>query len=191
MDLGLGGKTALVTGGSKGIGRCVAQARSAEGARVMICARDADTLAGAAHGIEKATGGTVLTVAADLSDRDSVGRVAREAISRLGGLDILVNNAGAIKGGDFLSTPDDEWVNGWSLKLLGYIRVRGAAAHAGAPAGADRQRGRRRRAQPGSNLHDGRVRQCGADQLHEVTVRSGGQVRRAGHRRVARASEDR
>ena len=123
MDLGLGGKTALVTGGSKGIGRSVAQALSAEGARVMICARDADTLAGAAHGIEKATGGTVLTVAADLSDRDSVGRVAREAISQLGGLDILVNNAGAIKGGDFLSTPDDEWMNGWSLKLLGYIRM--------------------------------------------------------------------
>jgi len=42
---------------------------------------------------------------------------------RLGRLDILVNNAGAIKGGDFLTTPDEEWLNGWSLKLLGYIRM--------------------------------------------------------------------
>jgi 3-oxoacyl-[acyl-carrier protein] reductase len=44
-------------------------------------------------------------------------------VARLGRLDILVNNAGAIKGGDFLATPDEEWLNGWSLKLLGYIRM--------------------------------------------------------------------
>jgi NAD(P)-dependent dehydrogenase (short-subunit alcohol dehydrogenase family) len=52
-----------------------------------------------------------------------VSRVAAESLSRLGRLDILVNNAGAIKGGDFLTTPDEEWLNGWSLKLLGYIRM--------------------------------------------------------------------
>ena len=88
MDLGLGGKTALITGGSKGIGRAVTHALSAEGARVMICARDADTLDRAAQGIEAATGRTVLAVAADLSDRESVSRVARDAITRLGGLDV-------------------------------------------------------------------------------------------------------
>jgi 3-oxoacyl-[acyl-carrier protein] reductase len=44
-------------------------------------------------------------------------------VRRLGRLDVLVNNAGAIKGGDFLSIPDDEWMAGWSLKLLGYIRM--------------------------------------------------------------------
>jgi NAD(P)-dependent dehydrogenase (short-subunit alcohol dehydrogenase family) len=49
--------------------------------------------------------------------------VAKDAVRRLGRLDILVNNAGAIKGGDFLSTPDEEWLDGWSLKLLGYIRM--------------------------------------------------------------------
>ena len=49
--------------------------------------------------------------------------MAAEALARLGRLDILVNNAGAIKGGDFLTTPDEEWLNGWSLKLLGYIRM--------------------------------------------------------------------
>jgi 3-oxoacyl-[acyl-carrier protein] reductase len=123
MDLGLEGKTALVTGGSKGIGRAVARALAAEGARVMICARDPGALERAAADIAGATGGRVETVAADLSQPAEVGRVAREALARLGRLDILVNNAGAIKGGDFLATPDEEWLNGWSLKLLGYIRM--------------------------------------------------------------------
>jgi 3-oxoacyl-[acyl-carrier protein] reductase len=123
MDLGLKGKTALVTGGSKGIGRAVAKTLAAEGARVVICSRDASALKQAAADIERATGGQVETVSGDLSRRDEVTRVAALALSRLGRLDILVNNAGAIKGGDFLATPDEEWLSGWSLKLLGYIRM--------------------------------------------------------------------
>jgi 3-oxoacyl-[acyl-carrier protein] reductase len=123
MDLGLTGKTALVTGGSKGIGRAVAHSLAAEGARVMICSRDAGALAQAAGDIERATGGRVETISADLSRHAEVGRVAKDAVTRLGRLDILVNNAGAIKGGDFLATPDEEWLDGWSLKLLGYIRM--------------------------------------------------------------------
>jgi 3-oxoacyl-[acyl-carrier protein] reductase len=123
MDLELRGKTALVTGGSKGIGLAVGRALGAEGARVMICARDEAALKAAAAKIQAAGAPAVLTAAADLSDRATVARVAADAIARLGHLDILVNNAGAIKGGDFLTTPDEEWMNGWSLKLLGYIRM--------------------------------------------------------------------
>jgi NAD(P)-dependent dehydrogenase (short-subunit alcohol dehydrogenase family) len=123
MELGLRGKTALVTGGSKGIGRAVAHALAAEGARVMICARDSQALRSAAMEIESTTGRPVLTVAADLGQLSSVNRVVADAITRLGRLDILVNNAGAIKGGDFLATPDEEWLRGWNLKLLGYIRM--------------------------------------------------------------------
>jgi 3-oxoacyl-[acyl-carrier protein] reductase len=123
MELGLTDKTALVTGGSKGIGRAVAAALAAEGVRVMIAARDGQALASAAAQIESATGRSVLTAAADLSEPSSVARVTSAAVERLGRLDILVNNAGAIKGGDFLTTPDDEWLRGWSLKLLGYIRM--------------------------------------------------------------------
>src|SRR2546429_5961676 len=81
---------------------------AAEGARVMICARDPGALAKAAEEIGAATGRGVLTEAADLSDLDAVARVMAAAVSRLGRLDILVNNAGAIKGGDFLATPDEE-----------------------------------------------------------------------------------
>lgn len=123
MDLGLRGKTALVTGGSKGIGRAVARTLAAEGARVVICSRDAGALKEAAADVERATGGHVEAVSADLSRREEVTRVAAEALGRLGRLDILVNNAGAIKAGDFLTTPDEEWLSGWSLKLLGYIRM--------------------------------------------------------------------
>jgi NAD(P)-dependent dehydrogenase (short-subunit alcohol dehydrogenase family) len=123
MELGLEGKIALVTGGSKGIGRAVAHALAAEGAQVMICARDSGALDRAAAEIKAATGRSVLPMAADLSELPAVARVAQAAVSRLGRLDILVNNAGAIKGGDFLATPDAEWLSGWSLKLLGYIRM--------------------------------------------------------------------
>ena len=123
MDLGLKGKIALVTGGSKGIGRAVAKTLAAEGARVVICSRDASALKQAATDIERETGGRVETVPGDLSQASEVSRVAADALTRLGRLDILVNNAGAIKGGDFLATPDEEWLNGWSLKLLGYIRM--------------------------------------------------------------------
>ncbi len=123
MELGLAGKTALVTGGSKGIGRAVAMTLAREGARVMICARTEATLKQAAAEIARDTGRAVDTLAADLGERSEVERVARGAIDRFGRLDILVNNAGAIKGGDFLTTPDEEWLHGWSLKLLGYIRM--------------------------------------------------------------------
>ncbi len=123
MDLGLRGKTALVTGGSKGIGRAVARTLAAEGVRVAICSRDANALKQTAADIERATSGHVDVVPGDLSQRGEITRVAAEALTRLGRLDVLVNNAGAIKGGDFLATPDEEWLEGWSLKLLGYIRM--------------------------------------------------------------------
>jgi len=123
MDLGIAGKGVLITGGSKGIGKATARAMAAEGARVVICSRNKPALDDAAAEIKKATGKSVESIAADLSTLDGVQRAAGEALGRLGRLDILVNNAGAIKGGDFLTIPDEEWMTGWSLKLLGYIRM--------------------------------------------------------------------
>ncbi len=123
MDLGLAGKTAVVTGGSRGIGRAVGLALAREGARVLLVARDAARVEGAAEQIAGATGATVSALAADLGRLDEVTRVVEEARRRLGRLDILVNNAGAIRGGDFLSIPDQQWIEDWNLKLLGYIRM--------------------------------------------------------------------
>jgi len=96
----------------------VAHGLAAEGARVMICARNGVALESAAKEISAATGREVLRIHADLSEAPSVARVAADAGSRLGRLDILVNNAGAIKGGDFLATPHEEWLRGWSLMEL-------------------------------------------------------------------------
>jgi NAD(P)-dependent dehydrogenase (short-subunit alcohol dehydrogenase family) len=192
MNLGLGGKTALVTGGSKGIGLAAARGLAAEGARVMIAARDGTVLARAAKDIEATTGQRVETAPVDLSTLEGVRGLVADALARLGRLDILVNNAGAIKGGDFLTTPDEEWMRGWSLKLLGYIRM----ARETLPAmrrqgrGPHHQRGGRGRPQSRADLHDGRRRQRRAHQLHQGARRSRRARRRAGHRRVAGAGED-
>src|SRR5437879_3260119 len=123
MELGLRGKTALVTGGSRGIGRAVAAALVREGARVAICSRSAASLDAAARDIERTAGTAPATVAADLSRLEEVSRAVDAARDRLGTIDILVNNAGAIRGGDFLKTPDEQWLTDWNLKLHGYIRM--------------------------------------------------------------------
>ena len=124
MDLGLKGKTALVTGGSKGIGRAVADGLAREGAHVAICARGAVDLDKAAAEIRSAAGGgEVVPVVADLGQLSDVSRVVQTVHARFGRLDILVNNAGAIRGGDFLKIPDEQWAGDWNLKLVGYVRM--------------------------------------------------------------------
>src|SRR5262245_51725089 len=111
MELELRGKTALVTGASKGIGHAVALGLAREGARVALCARDATALERVAKDIAGATHTDVVAVPGDLSRETEVTRVAQHAHERLGRLDILVNNAGAIRGGDFLQIPDAQWVH--------------------------------------------------------------------------------
>jgi NAD(P)-dependent dehydrogenase (short-subunit alcohol dehydrogenase family) len=137
MDLGLQGRVAIVTGGSKGIGRACAVALAAEGCRLALCARSADALELAAEEL-RAKGAEVLTVAADLSQPESAGRVVDATVGRFGRLDVLVNNAGAIRGGPFLGTPADQWADDWRLKILGYVRM----AQAAIPAMRPRQWGR-------------------------------------------------
>ena len=119
MDLNLKGRRALVTGGSKGIGKASAQALAQEGCEVMIAARDAQALQTAAKGIEAATGAEVKWKSADLSQRGA----AEELAAWAGELDILVNNAGAIPGGDLLTVDEDTWRRSWDLKVFGYVNL--------------------------------------------------------------------
>lgn len=89
----LSGKVAIVTGASSGIGKAIAVAFAAEGAKVVVAARSADRLAALVDEIS-AAGGEALACAADVSDEADVARLFGECVSRNGGLDILVNNAG-------------------------------------------------------------------------------------------------
>ncbi len=123
MDLELKGKTALVTGASRGIGRAVALGLAKEGARVALCARDKAALEHAATEIRRQGGPEAVVIPGDLSRLEDVDRVVGAARSGLGRIDVLVNNAGAIRGGDFMTIPDEQWAGDWSLKLLGYVRM--------------------------------------------------------------------
>lgn len=123
MELGIGGKVAVVSGASRGIGRAIAEELAAEGAKLAICARTGGQLAAAAGEIRQRTNAEVLAVEADLGTLAGVHSLVRETLARFGRVDILVNCAGAIRGGSLLSKPDAEWPEDWALKLFGYIRM--------------------------------------------------------------------
>ena len=119
MDLELRGKTALITGGSKGIGLAVAKGLAAEGCDVHLTSRTADDLQAAKGIIEQAHGVSVSVYPMDLSVRGNVAALA-EAV---GGVDILINNAGAIPGGNVAAIDEDRWREAWDLKVFGYINM--------------------------------------------------------------------
>ena len=122
MDLGLHGRTAVVTGGSLGIGRAVARELAREGVAVAIVAREQSRLDSAAADIARETGARCLPVAADLTDSDQLDRAMSEAQAALGHVDILVNNAGATPMGRIGDTADETWMKSINLKLMGYMR---------------------------------------------------------------------
>lgn len=123
MQLGLEGKVAIVTGGSKGIGRATALGFLGEGAAVLICARGKEALEETVRLAGEKNEGRIVGMQADLTRGEEIAAVVARCLETFGRVDILVNNAGSARPGDFLSLPDEAWVEDWTLKFFGYVRM--------------------------------------------------------------------
>jgi NAD(P)-dependent dehydrogenase (short-subunit alcohol dehydrogenase family) len=131
MDLELQGKAALVTGGSRGIGKAIARQLALEGADVAICARQRDVLDAAVKELANETGRRILPLLADTSKAEDVNAMVQAAVAALGRLDVLVNNAALVGGvpSNDLATVDEAAILGdLNTKFLGYVRCARAAA---------------------------------------------------------------
>ena len=122
MDLGIGGKVAIVTGGSQGIGKAIATGLAAEGVRTVISARNFENLQRAAGAITSETKGEVLPLQADVTSLDQVKKLVADTVSAFGGVDILVNNAAGSGSGAFGELTDADWLHHFNVKLVGYVR---------------------------------------------------------------------
>ena len=121
MDLGLKGKVALITGGSKGIGLATAITLSREGAKVAICARNEEQLQEAAKHIAELTESRVLAIQADVMSEEDCKRAIEQTVEAFGGIDILVNNAGTSAAKPFEQVETEVWRQDLELKLFGAI----------------------------------------------------------------------
>lgn len=130
MDLGLRGKVAAVAGASRGLGRAIATTLAYEGADVVLCARDRDTLEEAADAICQAADVEVRTIVADLSAEGEGSRFVREAAALAGGLDILVTNTGGPPPGRFSELGDEAWEQAWRQLLMSAVGMIRAAVPA-------------------------------------------------------------
>lgn len=137
MDLGLAGRTALVTASSKGLGRAAAVSIAREGCRVVICARGEEALRATEAEIADA-GGEVHAVVADVTEPDAPARLVGEAVDRFGGLDVLVANAGGPPPGGAFDHDDEEYRDAFEANALASIRLVRAARRPMAEAGFGR-----------------------------------------------------
>jgi 3-oxoacyl-[acyl-carrier protein] reductase len=116
-------KAAVVSGGSRGIGKAIARRLAEEGADVVIAARTEEALTAAADEISTVTGRRILAVPADLGTLAGCEALHASAIAEFDQIDILVNCAGATKSGPFLELSEDLWQEGFDLKFFGAVRL--------------------------------------------------------------------
>jgi 3-oxoacyl-[acyl-carrier protein] reductase len=122
MDLQLDGKTALVTGGSEGIGKGIARLLAKEGVDVAICARRKEPLEKAAAEIAKETNRKIVPIVADLTKDADAKNFVEQGHTALGRVDIMVNNAGSSPGGVLEHLSEADWAQSLQLKFMGYVR---------------------------------------------------------------------
>ena len=132
MDLGLQGKTAIVAGGSRGIGKAIAKALAREGVDMAIVSRNVRDLEATAAQIAGESGRRVVPLACDVAKRDDVDRMVEQAVEALGGLNILINSGSHPGGspaavGRIDTIVDDDFLHDFDVKYLGALRCARAA----------------------------------------------------------------
>jgi len=131
MDLGLTGKVAIVTGGSRGIGRAIARELAREGSDVAICARQRQALDEAAKALSQETGRRIIPIVADTMSSESVAQLVKSTVAALGRVDVLVNNAstpGGMVRGPLADADDKTLLEDIDTKVVGYLRCAKAVA---------------------------------------------------------------
>ena len=116
MDLGLRGKKAIITGGSRGIGRAIAEQLAAEGVDVAICARKDDGLKAAVESLQQ-KGVNACSKVVDVGKADEYKAFITEAAQTLGGLDVFIHNVSAMVG-----QGEDGWMKSFQLDMMGAVR---------------------------------------------------------------------
>lgn len=138
MDLGIKGKVALVAAASRGLGRAVAEELAAEGASLILCARNRQTISEAGEAISRATGVPILAVQADVSVRNDITNLIGSGLQRFGRIDILVTNGGGPPAGRFEQLTPEQWETSTRLTLFSAIEL----ARQGLPGMKERRWGR-------------------------------------------------
>ncbi|WP_181706028.1 SDR family NAD(P)-dependent oxidoreductase [Chthonobacter rhizosphaerae] len=123
MDLGLNGKVAVITGGSVGIGLAVAEGLAAEGAHLVLAARQEDRLAAEASRIADRYGVRAVPVACDVATADGTAAIVTAAEDAFGGADILINNAGTGSNETIMEAPDEKWQHYFDLHVMAAVRL--------------------------------------------------------------------
>jgi NAD(P)-dependent dehydrogenase (short-subunit alcohol dehydrogenase family) len=131
MDLGLSGRVAIVTGGSRGIGRAIAKMLASEGVDVAICARQRQALEEAAKTLSQETGRRIIPIVADTMSSESVAQLVDMTMKTFGRVDVLVNNAstpGGMARGPLAEANDKTLLEDIDTKVVGYLRCAKAVA---------------------------------------------------------------
>ena len=122
MDLGIKGRVAIVTGGSRGLGRVSALALAREGVNVAICGRTQSTLDGTVAEL-RALGVSAAGIVADMEDESAARTIYDGTVSQLGRIDILVNNVGGRRGTTFSDTDEEHYMLGFEVNFFGAMRL--------------------------------------------------------------------
>jgi len=123
MDLGLHGKVAVISGGSIGIGRAIAEGLAAEGVHLFLCARDEGRVRECAGEIAARHGVRAVGVSADVAKADDVARVVAAVEAEFGAADIVINNAGTGSNETIVDAPDEKWQYYWDLHVMAAVRL--------------------------------------------------------------------